>query len=305
MRPTISVAMCTFNGERYISEQVDSILSQTWVDFELLIFDDASTDATPTILYEYALHDSRIKFSRNTDRLGYNGNFARALGAARGDYIAPADQDDIWHPEKLQRLKTNLTSEDLIYCDSQYVDSNGAPLGVCMSSLRRMYSGQNPLAFVFTNCISGHSMLIRSDLAKSSLPPPPGIYYDWWLAISAANAGGVRYFDEPLVKFRRHHATATTLGGIRRSRLPSSKEYLSERLSILKELAGLTGAHRKQALKLHAELERWLQGGSRLPFFWHCLLNGRSLFYIMSARPGAFLRGAVRNTLTAPRDGKS
>lgn len=297
MDTAISVTMCTFNGAQFVAAQIESILAQTWTNFELVVFDDASTDETPNIVQAYARRDSRIIFRQNPHRLGYNENFTRALGAARGAYIAPADQDDVWLPRKLERLLAELGNSDLVYCDSEYIDSNGISLGKRMSSLRRMYSGKNPLVFVFTNCVSGHSMLVRSDLVRRSLPPPPGMFYDWWLAIRAANGNGVRYLDEPLVRFRRHNTTATSLGGVRQEKKKSQKEYLSERLTILDAIATLDGPHQRAAIKLRVRLEQWLKGRSRAPFLWQCLLRFRSLFYIMSARPWAFLRGSILNSL--------
>ena len=102
--PQISIAMTTYNGEKYLAEQLDSILSQTHTDWELIICDDCSTDSTWQILQEYAQKDSRIKIYKNEQNLGFKKNFEKAIGLCTGDYIALSDQDDVWFPEHLSLL---------------------------------------------------------------------------------------------------------------------------------------------------------------------------------------------------------
>ena len=91
----ISIAMATYNGELFIREQLDSILTQTLSDWELIVCDDGSTDNTLSILQEYANNDSRIKIYQNETNLGFKRNFEKAIGLCSGEYIALCDQDDI------------------------------------------------------------------------------------------------------------------------------------------------------------------------------------------------------------------
>ncbi|MFT4918317.1 MAG: glycosyltransferase involved in cell wall biosynthesis, partial [Zhongshania aliphaticivorans] len=98
--PKISVAMCTYNGERFLAEQLDSILNQTYKNIELVVVDDVSTDGTLRLLDEYAARDGRIRVIRNSENIGFVRNFEKAMGACSGEFIALADQDDIWFPEK-------------------------------------------------------------------------------------------------------------------------------------------------------------------------------------------------------------
>src|ERR1700748_3070750 len=95
-QPLVSVAMCTYNGEKYIRQQLDSILNQTWRNLEIVIVDDGSSDDTFAIISEYAEKDSRIKCFKNEVNLGFNKNFEHAVELTTGDYIAISDQDDIW-----------------------------------------------------------------------------------------------------------------------------------------------------------------------------------------------------------------
>src|ERR1700744_3577317 len=96
--PLISVALCTYNGEKYIKEQLDSIINQTYTCIEVIIVDDGSTDSTYDIISDYALRDNRIKCFKNETNLGFNKNFEKAVSLTSGEYIAISDQDDIWLP---------------------------------------------------------------------------------------------------------------------------------------------------------------------------------------------------------------
>ena len=93
---TVSVVMCTYNGEKYIREQIDSILQQTYSVDEIIIQDDCSTDGTCEVLYEYQQRYAQKQVIRNKRNIGFNPNFFSAIARAKGDYIAIADQDDIW-----------------------------------------------------------------------------------------------------------------------------------------------------------------------------------------------------------------
>ncbi len=115
----ISVVLCSYNGARFIEEQVLSVLAQTYPIQELIVVDDASTDDTCTIIEKLATKDERIRLYRNPANLGFSANFEKALLLANADIIAIADQDDYWHPEKLEKMMHQWRAEiPLIYCDS-------------------------------------------------------------------------------------------------------------------------------------------------------------------------------------------
>lgn len=121
----ISIAMATYNGEKYLREQLDSILAQTVQDFELIVCDDCSTDLTMQILNEYAERDSRIKVFENEENLGFKKNFEKVIGLCSGNYIALSDQDDIWLPEHLEVLYKNIGEKSTSWGNSLLIDSNG------------------------------------------------------------------------------------------------------------------------------------------------------------------------------------
>lgn len=99
---SISVVMCTYNGDKYLEQQIDSILCQTYPIHELIIQDDCSTDRTVTIIEAYQKRDPRVKLYINEAPLGFNYNFSSAFAKAEGEYIASSDQDDIWRPDKIE-----------------------------------------------------------------------------------------------------------------------------------------------------------------------------------------------------------
>ena len=211
--PRVSVALCVYNGERYLPSQLDSLLAQEGVDLEVVVVDDCSTDGSLALLRQYAARDGRIRVHANTQNLGHLHSFEKCMALCAHPLIAPCDQDDVWHPRKLATLAAALGDADLAYCNSAYIDGEGRPLGRCISDdLKRMHSGRDPLKYIFQNTVSGHALLVRREVFDASLPFPSMLYHDWWLAMRAAAGNGVVYVDEPLVQFRRHVSAFSPLG---------------------------------------------------------------------------------------------
>ena len=218
--PLISIALCTCNGERFLREQLDSLLAQDHVNLEIVAVDDASTDGTPAILEACAARDPRVRLFRNAANLGFRRNFQEAIGRCRGDFIAPCDQDDVWRPDKLRLLLEAIGDAAAAYCDSELVDGQGRPLGLRLSDKRVMGPIDDPLRLALQNCVSGHAMLFRRSLVARALPIPDGLFHDWWLALVAAGSGGIAHRPEPLVQYRQHRQAATDMAGLRRSARP-------------------------------------------------------------------------------------
>ena len=234
----ISVALSTYNGARFLREQLDSLLAQSEVAFEIVAVDDGSLDQTPAILAEYAARDARIRWQANEHNLGPTASFERAMALCTGEFIAPCDQDDIWHPEKLARLISAIGDHDLTYCDSDYVDTDGKPMQRRLSEGSAMLEGSSPLPFLFANSVSGHAALLRRDLFAQACPFTVGVYHDWWLALCAAGRNGVRYLDRPLVQFRRHEEAFSPMGKSANSRGASaSRDWLDQRLVLMQAYA--------------------------------------------------------------------
>jgi glycosyltransferase involved in cell wall biosynthesis len=196
--PLISVALCTYNGEKYLTEQLDSIIAQTYKKLEIIIVDDASTDNTFDIVNRYAREDERIKCVRNDLNLGYNKNFEKALGLTSGDYIAISDQDDIWLPEKLQILLDNIGDYWLIFSNSSYMGDKPGRL------LKDFRMPLNYRGFLFRNYVTGHTVLMQRDFLNSALPFPGQGFYDWWMGFVAVYHHKLVFCDEILTYYRVH-----------------------------------------------------------------------------------------------------
>ncbi|HYM35390.1 MAG TPA: glycosyltransferase family 2 protein [Steroidobacteraceae bacterium] len=205
----ISVALCTYNGVRYLREQLDSLLAQTYRNIEIVAVDDCSTDATIAILQEYAQRDQRLRTFVNPVNLGFKRNFECAMSMCRGKLIAPCDQDDIWLNDKLEKLLDAIGSHSMAYCDSSLIAEDGADLGLKLSDTLKMQHFSEPLPFVMDNCVSGHAMLFRRELIEQALPIPNGWFHDWWLAAVASTRDGVVFCPRALVRYRQHGETIT------------------------------------------------------------------------------------------------
>jgi len=261
--PFISVALAAYNGERYLGEQLDSVLAQAGVAIEVVAVDDGSTDGTLAILHDCARRDARVKVYANPRNLGVGPTFERAMSLTRGELIAPCDQDDTWNADKLARLAGAIGECDLAYCDSLFVDAHGKSMDERISDRMPMMRGRQPMAFTLRNSVSGHASLIRRGLFEIARPFPPAMYYDWWLALCAAARNGIAYLDAPLVHFRRHAATVSPLGRGGKPRVRDrATRWLKDRHAFLTaySLSGV-GGH-GDAERMLAALDAAWEGGS-------------------------------------------
>ncbi|OIP81065.1 MAG: hypothetical protein AUK44_10785 [Porphyromonadaceae bacterium CG2_30_38_12] len=201
----VSIALCTFNGEKYLKEQLDSILQQDYeaID-EIVCVDDCSTDSTWQILTDYSLLHPTIKIFKNTENIGYIKNFEKAIALTTNEFIALSDQDDIWHPSKVRKLIHAIKQKPMVYSDNEYVDENANPLNRFSSDFRHLAKSNNCLNFSFFNVISGHTAMINRSLFELSKPFPTDLPFDNWLAFRASLIGQVGYVNESLVRYRQH-----------------------------------------------------------------------------------------------------
>ncbi len=214
---TVSVVVCTYNGEKYLREQLQSILDQTRPPDEIIISDDGSTDSTLQIVAEFASPNGVAqtpvwRMETRTTPLGVSGNFASALAKARGEFIALADQDDVWEPDRLKVGLTQFRSGILLaHSDALLVDSAGRSIGQLMETLRLTRRERRELtvgkaldANLRRNLVTGATVMLRRSLLKSALPIPEGWIHDEWLALLAAAQGGVSFCPECLIRYRQH-----------------------------------------------------------------------------------------------------
>jgi glycosyltransferase involved in cell wall biosynthesis len=270
--PHVSVALCTFNGERHLREQLDSVLAQVGVALEVVALDDASHDGTLAILQDYAARDARVRVFANAENLGHVRSFEACMGLCSHALIAPCDQDDVWAPGKLARLVRAIASADMAYCDSLYIDDAGHSLGQRVSQdIGTMHAGRDPLRFVFQNTASGHALLVRRAVFERAVPFPAQLYHDWWLALMAANGRGVAYVDEALVQFRRHEHASSNMGGaaakagdeptrmVKRYR-SRNRRWIENLMYVFDALAQREGPLRERALAWHLALREAMAG---------------------------------------------
>ncbi|MCE6987782.1 glycosyltransferase family 2 protein [Dyadobacter sp. CY323] len=214
-KPLISIALCTYNGRDFLEEQLNSVLSQSMQDWEMVIVDDCSRDDTRSILNAYVARDHRFKVHFNDKNLGYNKNFEKALRLCEGEFIAICDQDDIWDKDKLQIQLEAIKENLLVYHDSAFIDQAGKSMGTKISDKFEFYRGDRPEAFLYFNCVSGHSIFMKRSLLRNALPFPIDFHYDQWLAYIATSHGSVDFVDQCLVHYRQHKKNNTDILAIR------------------------------------------------------------------------------------------
>lgn len=201
----VSIVMCTYNGEKYLCEQMDSLLRQTYPVDEIIVQDDGSTDATMAILKAYAASHPEVKVFSNTSGRGVNNNFFSALRRASSDYIAICDQDDLWEPDKIEKQMAAIGNHLLCTCRTKPFSSDG-------SAVR--YDARVPnynLPRMLYSSIAGHTMLINRRLLDM-IPDQAAVgklYYDVFLALAASANNSIVLVNEVLVHHRRYEGAAT------------------------------------------------------------------------------------------------
>ena len=228
MNALVSIAIATYNGEKYIKKQLDSILNQSYSNLEIIICDDCSTDNTVKIIKSY--NDKRIALLQNATNLGYVKNFEKAIGLCSGDFIALADQDDIWEKEKINVLLENIGDYSLIHSDCSLIDETDKILADSWKG--EIFSHNNYNDFLYSNVVTGCSSMFSKKMLNNILPFPDGLgYHDWYLAILAAKEHKIKYIHKTLIQYRQHAGQDT--GAI------DPNKYLSLILDPLKRLLNI------------------------------------------------------------------
>jgi len=203
--PLVSVVIATYNGERFLRQQLDSLFSQTYTNLEIIAIDDCSSDSSVQILNEYAAVHLNMKVFENESNMKSVKTFERGALLASGDFINFCDQDDIWNQQKIaESVSAWESGTGLVYCDSLFIDENGNSLGRKLSDIKILESHSNPLPFLIGNCVSGHAALYSRQLVLEAIPFPNDILHDWWLAFVVAATASIKFIDQPLVQYRQH-----------------------------------------------------------------------------------------------------
>src|SRR5215213_363952 len=205
----VSVVVCTYNGEKFLHQQLESLISQTYPDLEIIISDDNSTDSTVKIAESFQRRDPRIQIHINKNNLGYNRNFEQAFDLATGDFIAVCDQDDIWKPNKIEAMMPLFVDGAILICCRSVRFRNQIP-DVEKYCRRKLFTGNDIRRLMYVNDIAGHNIIFKKELVQFAKPFPEGVFYDWWLTIVAAVFGTVKATDK-VYTFHRWHTDNATL----------------------------------------------------------------------------------------------
>ncbi|HBO06465.1 MULTISPECIES: glycosyltransferase family 2 protein [Bacteroides] len=212
----ISVCVATFNGEKYIREQLTSILLQLSADDEVVVSDDSSTDNTLDIINE--LQDKRIRvLHHQKEKYRYpfdytTHNIENAINHSRGDIIFLADQDDVWLPDKVKIIMSYLEQFDLVLSDCFVVDSDLMIQHPSYFAL--LDSKQGILHNIIKNSYLGCCMAFRRKIVEYALPFPKSmVAHDIWLGLIAEMRGDVYYLKTPTLLYRRHSLNVSSSSG--------------------------------------------------------------------------------------------
>lgn len=255
MSASISVVMATFNGEKFIKEQLETIISQTIQPEEIIICDDCSSDQTIKIIE--SLNNPLIKIYQNSTKIGVVENFKKGISLTKnGNFIALSDQDDVWFKYKLETLYNSISEfkESMIstiaYSDLTLVDSNKKVINKSFwNELNHHNHVHNFATLLFGNFVTGHSILMNSAMKKELLlKPNDTILHDVWIAFIAFGFGKAVIIDEPLAYYRQHQKnlnynskklklSKTKERLLKLKMLFSSNNYLFEEFQIAKKFS--------------------------------------------------------------------
>lgn len=256
----LSIAMCTYNGARYLREQLASLAAQTRLPDELVVCDDCSSDGTRMMLEEFKTRTAfPVRLFFNDRNLRSTKNFEKAISLCDGDLIALCDQDDVWLPAKLERMEAEFArSPDvgLVFTDLEVVDESLRPLGYQAWEAhwvefgereQQMFDEGRAFNVLLTrNVVTGAAAAFRSEYRDLILPLPEiskWLLHDYWIAFMISLVAKLKPIKEPMVKYRAH---ANQQMGL----LPPSK---------LKDPQGAAARRRREYVVRSHYLELFLQ----------------------------------------------
>lgn len=212
--PKIQVLLATYNGEPYLRALLDSVFAQDGVDVSLLVRDDGSSDATVSILHEYQMQcPGRMEMLPGYERLGPMLSFSVLMQAAKEDYVAFADQDDVWEHDKLATLMQRMSAVEknyagpcLVHCDLRVVDRSLVEMAPSFWRHSGLVARRNRFEdILFQNTVTGCAALCNRALLELAMPvPPEAIMHDHWLALCASAFGKIDVEPRALVQYRQH-----------------------------------------------------------------------------------------------------
>ena len=244
----IDILMAVYNGEKYLAQQIGSVLSQSETDWHLYINDDCSSDNSFDIASEYAAkHPDRITVSRNAVPSGSAcGNFMGMLKNSKSEYVMFSDQDDVWLPdkikltlEKMKELERSYGSTPLlVHTELSVTDSElnvSAPSFTRYQGLKPQYNSLNRL--LCQNNVTGCTVMINMSLADivKNAPADKMLMHDWWIALAAAAFGHIGFVKTPLIMYRQHEKNQ--LGAVNNRSLRGAVRIIMQRMHTQKRIS--------------------------------------------------------------------
>ena len=213
MDEKVDILLATYNGEKYLKEQIESLLNQTYTNIQIIISDDCSTDGTRDILKSYE-NNEKIKVYYQENNLGYVKNFEFLLKKVESDLYMLCDQDDFWKKEKVEKTVDKLQKEnlDLVFGDLEVVDENLNLLYPSYNKYMHLahkidkYHKDYKLQYLY-NCMTGCTMMSKKKFLDKILPLPTNSKYmihDYWIGLIVSLNGKVGYLDKPYILYRQH-----------------------------------------------------------------------------------------------------
>ena len=304
----LSVALCTYNGAKFIREQLESIATQSHLPDELIICDDDSHDSTLDLVKRFAAAAPfAVRVHANPRNLGSTKNFEQAVSMCQGDVIVLSDQDDVWRQDKLLQIERFLAAAPetaAVFSDAEMVDAELRPLGYRLwQSLRLTRFQQNRIrngaaieVLLKCNVVTGATLAFRSQFRPQLLPIPEDWVHDGWIALMLASTARLGMIAEPLLLYRQH--ASNQLGALPKGVTEKLRElplrdrsmfgvYRSQCLqakSRLLHLGMLSTAPVIRMLDDKVSHLEWRNGlpmvrPLRLPFIMHELMNCRYFRY--------------------------
>lgn len=299
----ITILMATYNGEKYLKEQIESLLSQSHSDFVLYVSDDCSTDSTWEILESFKQRfPDKIFTSKNKTNLGAKDNFLRMMASTENEYVMLSDQDDVWLPKKVEVTLAKMKEMEstfgknmplLVHTDLKVVDANLCEIHPSYRVFTSRSLGRKSFSMTLAmNGVSGCTVMYNKRLSELlSKPPDFCVMHDFWLQIVAASFGKIGYLDEPTILYRQHGANALGAKSVRSfkyklGRLINHREVknlIHQACRQAKSLADVFGDSLEPEKRENADL---FASMPKLPKVqkWRAIL-----------RTGAYMDGAARN----------
>jgi glycosyltransferase involved in cell wall biosynthesis len=300
---TVAIVMTTYNGEKYVGEQIDSILASTFQDFELFIYDDSSKDNTLSILRTYEQKNPmKLHVFENETNLGVTENFLKALCRTTTDYIMFCDQDDFWKPNKiavtLKRLRhmeaqVGKGTPMAVFTDAIVADVELKTINSSFFRATHLNSAKTDLGhLLMENKLIGCTVMVNAALRRvlqSYIIPSKAKYHDWWVALIASSMGKIGFVKEATLLYRQHGGNV--VGGT------GFLSYFKNRITSLKKQKESILALEEQAKEFLIIYDELLTDKNREILQCFADLNHRNFIEkrIMILRYGYLKTGFIRN----------